>query len=349
MEGYKSQPQVTVIVPVRNGEQTIEPLLESLQRLDYDRKKVEVIVVDGISTDRTRDIVKKYPVKLVVERKKGLNAARNTGIRNSNSEIVAFTDCDCVVPSNWIAKIVENFKDPQVSCVGGSINGLNGDFLSQYADNSLVPLMPFFKKREELNTIKLFLRHPAGCNMAFRRRVAEEVGCFDEAIQHGFDEVEFAERVCRAGYKMVLDPNVFVWHRHRSTLKEFLKQNFRYGRGIGALLKRKGMKGVASTWSFLSLTSFITWLLIFGSLTFLTFTRSSSIFPMLLFGFTIVPFPILMTAYAYRALESKRYTRAVIYPFIDFFRLLSFCVGEVYQLLSSNFRNTQVHQSFSAD
>jgi len=61
MESYKSQPSVTVIVPVRNGEPTIEPLLESLQRLDYDRKKVEVIVVDGNSTDKTRDIVKNIP------------------------------------------------------------------------------------------------------------------------------------------------------------------------------------------------------------------------------------------------------------------------------------------------
>jgi len=332
MESSKSQSSVTVVVPVRNGEPTIEPLLESIQKLDYDRKKVEVIVVDGNSTDKTRDIVKKYPVKLVVERKKGLNTARNTGIRNSNGEIIAFTDCDCVVPSNWITKIVENFKDPQVSCVGGSAKGLNGDFVSQYADNSIVPLMPFFKKREELNMVKPFLRHPAGCNMAFRRKVAEEVGCFDESIQYGFDEVEFTERVCRAGYKMVLDPNVFVWHKHRPTLKEFLKQNFRYGRGSGLLLKRKRMKDAFSKWSFLSLTGFISWLLILGSLTFLTFATSWSIFSLLLFGFTITPLIIVMTVYAYRALENKRYARAIIYPFIDFLRVLSFCFGEVYQL-----------------
>ena len=332
MESYKSQPSVTVIVPVRNGEPTIEPLLESLQRLDYDRKKVEVIVVDGNSTDKTRDIVKKYPVKLVVERKKGLNAARNTGIRNSNGKIIAFTDCDCVVPSNWITKIVENFKDSEVSCVGGSARGFNGDFISQYADNSIVPLMPLFKKREELYMVKPFLRHPAGCNMAFRRKVAEEVGCFDESIHHGFDEVEFTERVCRAGYKMVLDPKVFVWHKHRSTLKEFLKQNFQYGRGSGLLLKRKKMKDAFSTWSFLSLTGFITWILIVGSLALLTFTTSWTIFFPLLLGFTILPLLIVMAVYAHRALENKRYGRAIVYPFIDFLRVLSFCFGEVYQI-----------------
>ncbi len=340
MEGYRSQPSVTVIVPVRNGEPTIEPLLESLQSLDYDRKKVEVVVVDGNSTDKTRDIVKKYPVKLIVERKKGLNAARNTGIKNSNGKIIAFTDCDCVVPSNWVTKIVENFKDPQVSCVGGSAKGLNGDFISQYADNSIVPLMPLFKKREELNMVKPFLRHPAGCNMAFRRKATEEVGCFDESIQYGFDEVEFTERVCRAGYKMVLDPNVFVWHKHRSTLKEFLRQNFRYGRGSGVLLKRKRMKDAFSTWSFLSLAGFIAWLLIVASLTFLTFTTSLNIFSITLFGFTILPLLMIMTVYANKTLKNKRYATAIIYPFIDFFRVFSFCLGEVYQLFKESRKQT---------
>ena len=331
MEDYKTPRSVTVVVPVRNGELTIQSLLESLQRLDYDRNKVEVIVVDGNSTDKTREIVKKYPVKLVVEKRKGLNLARNTGIKCSKGEIVAFTDSDCIVPPNWITKIVENFKDPKVSCVGGSAKALDSDFISQYADNSIVRLMPFFTKREELEKVKPFFRHPAGCNMAFRRKVAEEVGYFDENIQYGFDEVEFADRVCRAGYKMVLDPDVLVWHKHRSTFREFLKQNFQYGKGSGLVLKRKRLKDAVSKWSFLGLMGFISWLLIVGSLTLLTFTSSSSIFFCLLFGFTGLPLLILATVYAYRALQNKKLTRVVIYPFIDLFRTLSFCFGQVYQ------------------
>jgi cellulose synthase/poly-beta-1,6-N-acetylglucosamine synthase-like glycosyltransferase len=337
MEDYEYQPLVSIIVPVRNGESTIEPLLESLQKLNYDKNKLEVIVVDGNSTDKTREIVKKYPVKLIIERKDGLNAARNAGIKNSNGEIVAFTDCDCIVSSDWVRKIVENFKDSRVSCVGGSAKGCdNNGFVSQYADNSIVPLMPFFKKREELSMIRPFLHHPAGCNMAFRRKAFKEAGRFDESIQYGFDDVEFAERVCKAGYKMVLDPNVLVWHKHRSTLKEFLKQNFNYGRGSGVLLKRKGAKNVVSTWSFLGLVGFISWLLIIGSLTFLSVATSLIIFPLLLFGFTVMPLLVLMAFYLYKALENKRYERVLIYPFIDFLRGFSFFCGEIYQLLKTD-------------
>jgi len=340
MEDYKSPRSVTVVVPVRNRELTIQPLLDSLQKLDYDTNKVEVIVVDGNSTDKTQEIVKKYPVKLVVEKRKGLNLARNTGIKCAKGEIVAFTDSDCIVPPNWITKIVENFKDPQISCVGGSAKALDNDFISQYADNSIVRLMPFFTKREELKKVKPFFRHPAGCNMAFRRKVAEEVGYFDEHIQYGFDEVEFADRICRAGYKMVLDPDVLVWHKHRSTFREFLKQNFQYGKGSGLVLKNNKLKDAVSKWSFLGLMGFISWLLIVGSLTFLTFTSSSSIFFWLLFGFTGLPLLILATVYAYRALQNKKLTRVVIYPFIDLFRTLSFCFGQVYQVFKKTRKRT---------
>ena len=340
MEDYKTPRSVTVVVPVRNRELTIQPLLDSLQKLDYDRNKVEVIVVDGNSTDKTQEIVKKYPVKLVVEKRKGLNIARNTGIKCAKGEIVAFTDSDCIVPPNWITKIVENFKDPQISCVGGSAKALDNDFISQYADNSIVRLMPFFTKREELEKVKPFFRHPAGCNMAFRRKVAEEVGYFDEHIQYGFDEVEFADRICRAGYKMVLDPDVLVWHKHRSTFREFLKQNFQYGKGSGLVLKRNRLKDAVSKWSFLGLMGFISWLLIVGSLTFLTFTSSSSIFFWLLFGFTGLPLLILAAVYAYRALQNKKFARIVIYPFIDLFRTLSFCFGQVYQVFKKTRKRT---------
>jgi cellulose synthase/poly-beta-1,6-N-acetylglucosamine synthase-like glycosyltransferase len=332
MEDYNLSPSVTVVVPVWNGEETIQQLLESLQKLDYDRNKVDVIVVDGNSVDKTQEIVKKYPVKLIIENRRGLNRARNTGIKCGNGEIIAFTDSDCIVPKNWITKIVENFKDPKVSCVGGSAKALDSDFVSQYADNSIVRLMPCFTKREELEKVKPFFRHPAGCNMAYRRRVTEEVGYFDENIQYGFDEVEFADRVCSAGYKMVLDPEVFVWHKHRSTLVEFLKQNFQYGKGSGLVLKRNRLKDSVSKWSFLGVVGFISWLLIIGSLSFLTLTSSSNFFSLLLFGFTGLPLIILASVYMFRAVQNKKFARVAIYPFIDLFRTLSFCIGQLYQL-----------------
>ncbi|MDI6690839.1 MAG: glycosyltransferase, partial [Candidatus Bathyarchaeota archaeon] len=147
-------PKVSVIVPVKNGAAYIKELLDSLMQVDYNKDKLEIIVVDGNSTDNTREIVSQYPVKLLLEERPGLNAARNTGVKNSNGEIVAFTDADCIIPKNWVSKIVDNFRDFQVGCVGGNVLGYYDSFLSHYSDESFIPVMRIFRKKEVLNSVK---------------------------------------------------------------------------------------------------------------------------------------------------------------------------------------------------
>ncbi len=325
------QPSVSVVVPVRNGEATIGRLLESLLEVDYDRGKIEVIVVDGDSTDRTRDIVAKYPVKLLIEEGQGLNAARNTGIRNSGCKIIAFTDSDCLVPSNWIRKIVENFRDPQVGCVGGNVKGYGADLLSRYADNSFIHVMRSFKERVVLDMIKLFFNYPAGCNMAFRRSFIEEVGYFNEALMYGADDIELVERVGRAGGRIVLDPEVLILHRHRSTLSELLKQTFNWGRG-GMLLLKKQRSLVFSTWHLVNLLGFLAGLSMVGALIFLALTTGLMVFSLALLGIVLVPSLVSMLFYASKAPKKRVLESAFIYPFIDFLRVFAFSVGEVYQL-----------------
>lgn len=333
-EGDESfEPAVSVIVPVRNGEATISTLLESLSKLNYPQGKLDFQVVDGNSTDKTEEIVKQYPVKLTTQSGTGLNAARNTGLRNGESEIVAFTDSDCVVPEDWVRHIVKNFMEPRVGCVGGSIKGYNGDFLSEYADNSFMPVLRIFKKREVLDSVKLLQRYPAGCNMAFRRKALEAAGGFDESIRHAFDEDELVERVCKAGYKMVLDPECLVQHKHRSSLKELLKQNFRYGRGIGFLLRKNKARDTITKWALLNLAGCLAWFFLGVALVSLVVTSGWRTFYFFPLGLTLAPLVGLCLIYTNRALKNGHRSRIVIYPFVDILRLSAFSVGEVYQLL----------------
>jgi len=331
MSANDFQPAVSVVVPVRNGEATIGRLLESLLEVDYDRGKVEVIVVDGKSTDRTREIVAKYPVKLLTEEGRGLNAARNTGIRNSRGEIIAFTDSDCLVPNNWIRKIVENFGDSQVGCVGGNVKGYGDDLLSRYADNSLMHVMRSFKERVVLDMIKLFFNYPAGCNMAFRRSSIEKVGYFNETLMYGADDIELVERVGKAGGKIVLDPEALILHKHRSTLRELLKQTFNWGRG-GMLLLKKQRGLVFSTWHLVSLLGFLISLSIIGSLIFLAFATGLRVFYLLVLGIVFTPLLLLAVFYASKTPKIKVFEGAVVYPLLDLLRVLAFCMGEVHQL-----------------
>jgi len=335
LEGSPYEPTVSVIIPAMNAEATIGDLLESLMRVDYARDKLEIIVVDGGSTDGTEKIVKMYPVKLIVERRRGINVARNTGVKNSRGEIIFFTDADCVVTKDWIKIMVRNFEDPEVGCVGGTVVRYRDDFLSRYADNSVMPVLRRFKKREVLENVKLFFRYPAGCNMAMRRKVIEEAGGFDENILYGFDEDELVERACRMGYKMVLDPNSVIKHQHRSSLKNLLKQTFNYGRGGALLLRRRGVKESIPRWIMATLTLFLAWLAACVALAFLASTVNV-LFLVPLLSITVLPLVILTAFYFVRALKSGEYVIAFTYPLIDVLRLFAFCTGGLYGVITAH-------------
>jgi len=325
------KPTVSVIVPVLNAESTIKSLLDSLVKVDYDKERIEVILVDGGSTDKTREIIETYPVKLVLEPRRGLNVARNTGLRNSRGEIVLFTDSDCIVPEDWVKKMVSNFEDIKVGCAGGNALRYEETFLSRYSDESIMPVLRIFKKREVLDNVELPLRYPAGCNMAFRRVVFDEVGGFDEDIWYGFDEDELVERVCRVGYKMVLDPETTVRHQHRGAVPRLLRQTFNYGRGGSLLFRKKKMKDRIARYNLATLTSFLIWLSITTCLIYLTITVNwFFIVPLLLL--TLGPFLLLELFYANKAIKGSSSLIVVTYPIVDILRFLAYCLGEIYGL-----------------
>ncbi len=332
MDKGDHDPFVSVIVPAFNSEATIKDLLESLMLLDYGKENLEIIIVDGGSTDRTVEITKNYPVRIIVESRKGINVARNAGVKSSKGEILVFTDSDCVVPKDWVRRIVEDFRDQSVGCLGGSALRYEDNFLSRYADISVVPVLRRFRKREILDGVKLLLRYPAGCNMAFRREAVEKAGLFNEKIHYGFDEDDLAERVCKLGYKMLLDPEVIVWHKHRRSLLNLLKQFFNYGRG-GALLIRTGVKGKFSGWILTSLLFFSAWITISIFLALLsTIFDKAFLIPFLLI--TVAPLFFLAVFYTIRSSgKIGRRIEVLAYPILDLLRLLSFNFGIVYGLL----------------
>jgi len=328
-------PRVSIIIPVKNGAAKIKDLLDSLMHVDYDRDKLEIIVVDGGSTDSTREIVSKYPVKLVVEKKPGVNAARNTGIKVSTGEVIAFTDHDCVVPKDWVKKIVKNLQHPEVGCVGGQILRYNDEFLARYADESIIPVMRIFKKKTLLSRISSPAYYPVGCNFAVKREAIEKTGFFDERFEYGFDELEFAERVCEKGYKILLTPEIIVKHKHRSSLSELLKQAFRYGQGGGLVPKIKGVNSVLSKWILLSITAFSIWFFVILSLTIYELLTWSTDLLMTLFALLLFPIVGLMALYTYRTFHLKdgMYKRILIYPLVDVARSLAFIAGVTLRIL----------------
>jgi len=334
MRGNETEdhPSISVIVPVRNSAKTIGDLLDSLMSLEYDPDKLEIVVVDGDSSDGTRKIVEEYPVLLVDEEGKGLNAARNTGIKWSTGEIVAYTDGDCIVPPDWLKSIARNFRSPIVGFVGGNVEGYDKeDFLSIYMDETFFNVKPSFKWRRVAT--RLNLRHfPAGCNMAFRRDALAKIDYFDERIEYGFDDLIPVEEVGDTGFQIVLDPEVYVYHQHRTLLGEMLLQHFSYGRGGARLMRVKRRSELAQWFTTYLISSTFSLALISALLVLGLLLNQRGPLEIALGTFTFF-YAVLTVLYLETALRTRSLRKMLFYPILDITRGVVFTLGGLTQLM----------------
>lgn len=110
--------RVSVVIPAYNEEKYIGACLDSLMK--QDEMPNEIIVVNNNSTDDTVKIAKKYPVKIVNEKKQGMINSRNRGFNTAQFELIAQTDADTILPRNWIKKIKRDFqKDKMLIALSG--------------------------------------------------------------------------------------------------------------------------------------------------------------------------------------------------------------------------------------
>ncbi len=106
------EPFVSIIIPAYNSQHTISACLTALKRLQYPQDKFAIIVIDNNSTDKTAEIIKKFPVTYYKEiQTQSSYAARNIGIKHSKNAIIAFTDSDCLPEPYWLAEGVKGFID----------------------------------------------------------------------------------------------------------------------------------------------------------------------------------------------------------------------------------------------
>ncbi|HID15907.1 MAG TPA: glycosyltransferase [Candidatus Atribacteria bacterium] len=322
----KEPPIVSIIIPVKNASETIEDLLKSLMNLDYPKDKIEIIIIDGQSTDDTIQKASKYPVKILTEPGLGPGYARKIGIEASRGEILAFTDGDCIVPKEWIKVIVEDLSQPEIGCVGGSIfvdENIKNNIYAVYADKSIMRIMPLAEKKEILDEPKIF-KHLAFCNMAIKRKVIKEIGNIDIQFKT-FEDVDTVQSICEIGYKMMLDPRMYVWHKHRQSLKAILKQTYSYGKG-GPKFRRKHPKSRLAKFYRRGLIAFYTIIsiLILGIITSIL-TRNP--LPILI---TSTPFTLgYIAGIIYYKAKRNSLKEAIIFPLIDMLRIFAFCIGDL--------------------
>jgi len=227
-------PKVSIVVTVKNEEENIAALLDSLLKLDFSGE-IETIVVDGGSSDKTIQIVSNYPFVKLITTKCNTSQGRNIGIKYSSGEIIAFTDGDCVVDRDWIKNIVKHFcKNSEIAVVGGSYlpldqNGIIAKYLAIY-QNTFFPTKSGFTTYQHIGT----------GNAAFRRKVVEKVEGFDPGGEN-YEDDDLNLRISNLGYKLLFAEDVIVYHKYRTTLKEASKFAFERSKA-SSIFNRKHKK-----------------------------------------------------------------------------------------------------------
>jgi len=240
---FMEYPFISVVVGIRNEERFIEECIESLLRLDYPQDSYEIIIIDGMSTDKTRDLVQKYPVRLLLNERKNVAAARNLGVKNARGDLVAFTDGDCKVYSQWLKILVlemQNAPD-DVVCVGGpnlifDTDPIFGRIVG-YAQETF--LGSGGSAQSKNSTKKHYVSSLPNCNAMYKKSAIQEVGCFDERFLIGQDG-DLNYRIGKRGHKFLYIPEAQVLHHRRGTFKSFSVRMFKYGMWMAELFKKHG-------------------------------------------------------------------------------------------------------------
>lgn len=222
-----TEPRVSVVIPVRNAVDKIGTCLEAV--LSQSLKPVEVVVVDGRSTDGTVERVRQFPVKLFLQDYGACAAARQIGLDNTEGDFIALTDADCIPSRDWLQNLVSNFKEGVVGVGGGIENVGEGLWLRSIntAQNTFLGGGSSIQTR--LFREKRFVKSISASNSMYRRGDLEEVGGFNIHLS-GADEAELGRRlVKRKAGKLLYVPSALVVHDHGRNLKEFARNMFNYG------------------------------------------------------------------------------------------------------------------------
>ena len=222
---------VSLIIPIRNEEKFIAQCLQSVVDQDYPQDSMEVLVVDGRSEDRSREIVAelsyRYPmIKLLDNPKLSAPAGLNLGIREARGDVIVRVDGHCLLESDYVSQCVRCLRETEADNVGGLMQAVGPGYAGQVIAQAISSFFGsggskfhYALKEQYVDTVYLG---------AFPRHVFDKIGFFNESLVRNQD-YELNYRIRAAGGKIFLSPAIKSSYYGRSTLRDLWHQYFQYG------------------------------------------------------------------------------------------------------------------------
>jgi cellulose synthase/poly-beta-1,6-N-acetylglucosamine synthase-like glycosyltransferase len=242
-------PTISIIIPAKNEEKVIGRCLDAFLKLDYPKKKIEIIVVEDGSRDRTAQICNEYArryrglIKFFHKpTSNGKSSALNFGLKHAKGELIGVFDADSVPESDILKRVAKYFNDLRVIALQGRNLSINADEnmltkLISYED--AVRYEAYIRGKEAL---ELFVPLTGSCYF-IKRNVLLDVGGWDDNCLS--EDTELAAKLLEKGIKIKYAPDVKCWQENPSNLKNMYKQRKRWFGGTmevalkyGRLLRR---------------------------------------------------------------------------------------------------------------
>ncbi len=231
-ENGSTSPTVSVVVLTLNEEATVDRCLESIINQRFPDNRFEIVVVDGNSTDKTREIAGRYTPKVLVEDRHNFGYARNLGVHSAKGRYVAFISADAWAEPGWLEGIHSTLSSRELAgLVGRQVPITYHNWVSKIRSSRFKKTYTDkpgqMKKGDNFSTV----------NCAYTIEAILKNGGFDETLPACEDQ-DLAHRILQSNLKIIYDPTVTVHHAAEESLGEICKKTFRQGIGEGICSSR---------------------------------------------------------------------------------------------------------------
>ncbi|MDR0745059.1 MAG: glycosyltransferase family 2 protein [Mediterranea sp.] len=225
---------VSIVCPIYNEEKFISNCLDSIVQQDFPKEQIEVFLIDGMSTDRTRIIIRKYAeqypyIYLLDNPQKIVPPALNIGIKAAKGDVIIRLDGHCIYPSNYVSLLTQKLFELKADNVGAVWNTLPAKDTSICRAIAIGASHKFGigNSMHKLGTKSIIETDtvPFGC---FRRDIFDRIGFFDEDLIRTEDD-EFNARIIKNGGKIFLIPDLVIKYYARDRVTKMMKMFYQYG------------------------------------------------------------------------------------------------------------------------
>ena len=254
--------EVSIIIPIFNEERYISKCLESIVSQDFPIENLEILLVDGKSTDNTKKIIESYMqnypvIRILCNPDRITPKSMNIGIKAAKGKFIIVTSAHAKLMHNYVSKCIETFNSIDADNVGGNI-------ITQPGKSALIAEAISFATSNifGVGNSKFRISNKAGyvdtvAFGAFKKKVFNKIGLFNERLIRNQD-IEFNSRIIKNDGKIYLNPEIKSYYYNRSNVHELCKQNFQNGRwNIYTMLLSPGSLSVRHFVPFLFLFSLL--------------------------------------------------------------------------------------------